>query len=105
VDAVKLSYYLLEENGTATMAIYIPCFSENEIVIDLVPEGKENLPKNEEVPEVEQFGTEEENSTKPESTPALKLGLTIADLAIAHRLRRRLLSSTWMKIIHKLQPG
>jgi len=89
VDGGIPLYYLLEENGTATMAIYIPRFSEHEIIIDLVPEGTENLTETEEVPEAEQPGTEG-NTTAPESTPAFEFGLAVAGLATAYRLGRKL---------------
>ena len=100
-------YYLLEENGTAIMAVYIPKFSEHEIVIDLVPEGKENISETEEETEVEETEeeteieeTEEETeteetkakneSTEPaKSTPAFEFGLAAAGLATACGLRHR----------------
>jgi len=76
--------YLLQENETATMAVYIPKFSEHEIVIDLEPEdGGEDA--GEETGEEED--AEEEDEAKP--TPAFEFGLGVAVLASAYGLRRR----------------
>lgn len=80
--------YLVQENGTATMAVYIPEFSEHEIVIDLEPESGEEAGEEagEEEP-VEEEAAEAEDDA--ESTPAFELGLGVAVLASAYGLRRR----------------
>ncbi len=76
--------YLVQENETATMAVYIPEFSEHEIVIDLEPEtGEEEAGE-----EVEEEGVTEEGA-EAESTPAFEFGLGVAVLASAYGLRRR----------------
>ncbi|WP_156148165.1 MULTISPECIES: MAST domain-containing protein [unclassified Methanosarcina] len=76
--------YLVQENETATMAVYIPKFSEHEIVIDLEPEaGEEGAGE-----EVEEEGVTEEGS-EAESTPAFEFGLGVAVLASAYGLKRR----------------
>ena len=67
----------------------IPKFSEHEIVIDLMPEGTESVSETEEAVEAEERGTEIENTTEPESTPAFEFGL-VAGLATAYRLKHRL---------------
>lgn len=55
--------YLVQENGTATIAVYIPEFSEREIIIDLEPEaGEEEI--GEQAREEE---TAEEETTEDES--------------------------------------
>lgn len=81
--------YLVQENDTATMAVYIPKFSEHEIVIDLAPEaGEEGV--TEEVGE--EVATEEgaaEEGAETKSTPAFEFGLGVAVLASAYGLRRR----------------
>lgn len=91
-------YYLLEENGTATMSVYIPKFSEHEIIIELAPEGKENISEIEEETETEETEEEtetEETKAKNESTepaksiPAFGFGLVTGGLAAAYRLKRR----------------
>jgi MAST domain-containing protein len=77
--------YLLQENDTATMAVYIPEFSEHEIVIDLEPEaGEEDV--GEDAGNKEEEGTTE---TESESTPAFEFGLGVAVLASAYKLKRR----------------
>ena len=76
--------YLVQENETATMAVYIPKFSEHEIVIDLAPEAGEEV--GEEVA-TEEGAAEEGAETK--STPAFEFGLGVAGLASAYGLRRR----------------
>ncbi len=83
-------YYLIEENGTATMAVYIPKFSENELVIDLMPGETESVSETGEIAEAKERGTEKENTTEPESTPAFEFGLAVAGLATAYRLKHRL---------------
>ncbi|WP_410509112.1 MAST domain-containing protein [Methanosarcina hadiensis] len=76
--------HLLQENETATMAVYIPEFSEREIIIDLEPEdGGEEA--GEETGEDE--SSEEEDEAKP--TPAFEFGLGIAVMTSAYGLRRR----------------
>lgn len=87
--------YLVQENGSATMAVYIPEFSEHEIVIDLEPEAGEEEAAEEgsgegEVAEeeaAEEEAAEEEDDS--ESTPAFELGLGVAVLAFAYGVRRR----------------
>jgi len=78
--------YLLQENETATMVVYIPEFSEHEIVIDLEPEAEE-----EEIGEEAEEGAGEEEAAETESkaTPAFEFGLGVAVLASAYGLRRR----------------
>jgi len=80
--------YLVQENGTATMAVYIPEFSEHEIVIDLEPEAGEEAEEEagEEEPVEGEAGEEEGEA---ESTPAFEFGLGVAVLASAYRMRRR----------------
>jgi len=70
--------YLVQENETATMVLYIPEFSEHEIVIDLEPEAAE-----------EEAGEERATETDSKSTPAFEMGLGIAVLASTCRVRRR----------------
>lgn len=80
--------YLVQENETATMAIYIPKFSEHEIVIDLEPEdGEENAGEEAGEETGEEESVEEEGEAKP--TPAFEFGLGVAVLASAYGLRRR----------------
>jgi MAST domain-containing protein len=74
----RLLCYLVQENETATMVLYIPEFSEHEIVIDLEPEAGE-----------EEAGEERATETESKSTPAFEIGLGIAVLASTCRLRRR----------------
>lgn len=83
--------YIEQENGTATMAVYIPEFSEHEIVIDLEPEageetGEETEEAGEEEPAEEEAAEEEGDA---ESTPAFEFGLGVAVLASTYGLRRR----------------
>ncbi len=68
--------YLLQDNDTVSMAVYIPEFSEHEIIIDLEEEPKT----------VEEPTGEEEEEAAP--TPAFGAALALATLAIAY-LRRR----------------
>ncbi|WP_269849389.1 hypothetical protein [Methanosarcina horonobensis] len=75
--------YLVQENETATMAVYIPEFSEREIIIDLEPEAGEE--SGEETGE--EGATEEEGEAKP--TPAFEFGFGVALLASSYRLKRR----------------
>lgn len=79
--------YLVQENETATMAVYIPQFSEHEIVIDLEPEAGEKAAGEETAGEE----TEEEGATEAQSkpTPAFEFGLGVTVLASAYRLRCR----------------
>jgi MAST domain-containing protein len=79
--------YLVQENETATMAVYIPEFSEHEIVIDLEPEAGEEEEAGDGTGEEE--ATEEEGEAEAESTPAFEFGLGVAVLASAYGLRRR----------------
>ena len=89
--------YMLEENGTATMAVYIPKFSEHEIVIDLAPEGEESNSQIEEnISEIGENETESketetrnENAAPAESIPAFNLWLAAAGLITAYGLKRR----------------
>ena len=67
--------YLLQDNDTVSMAVYIPEFSEHEIIIDL-----------EEEPETVEEPIEEEEEAAP--TPAFGAALALATLAVAY-LRRR----------------
>ena len=76
--------YLLEENETVTIAVYIPEFSEHEIVIDLEPEAGEEEAGEE---AGEEGATESEGESKP--TPAFEFGLGVAVLASAYGLKRR----------------
>jgi MAST domain-containing protein len=78
--------YLVQENETATMAVYIPEFSEHEIVIDLEPEaGEEEIGEEAE----EGAGEEEAAETESKTTPAFEFGLGVAVLASAYRLKRK----------------
>ncbi len=79
--------YLAQENGTATMAVYIPEFSEHEIVIDLEPEAGEEAEEAGEEEAAEGEAAEEEGEA--ESTPAFEFGLGVALLTFAYGLRRR----------------
>jgi len=98
--------YRLEENGTASIAVYIPQFSEHEIIIDLVPEGKEGSDDLETVQDEAGSGTDEgmnENEEdlktgepkaqgeegKTESSPAFEFGFAVAGLAAAYGLKHR----------------
>lgn len=85
--------YLAQENETATMAVYIPEFSEHEIVIDLEPETGEEEAGEEVGEEVGEEGVTEEGAaeegTETESSPAFEFGLGVAVLASAYGLRRR----------------
>lgn len=76
--------YLVQENETATIAVYIPEFSEHEIVIDLEPEDGEEEAGEE---TGEDKTAEGEGEAKP--TPAFEFGLGVAVLASACGLRRR----------------
>ncbi|AKB18225.1 MULTISPECIES: MAST domain-containing protein [unclassified Methanosarcina] len=84
--------YRLYENGTASIAVYIPQFSEHEIIIDLEPEGEEGSANLETVLDEEDLETEpvaqdEEGETEP--SPAFELGFAVTGLAIAYGLRHR----------------
>lgn len=85
--------YLLQENGSATMAVYIPEFSEHEIIIDLEPEEGEEAEDEEAGEEAEEEpvegGEAAEEEGEAESTPAFELGLAVAGLAAAYRKKRR----------------
>ncbi|AKB62320.1 hypothetical protein MSMAP_2335 [Methanosarcina mazei SarPi] len=76
--------YLLQENETATIAVYIPGFSEHEIIIDIKPEAGEERAGEE---------TEEEETTdegsEAEPAPAFEFGAGIALVASIYVLRRR----------------
>jgi MAST domain-containing protein len=76
--------YLVQENETATIAVYIPEFSEHEIVIDLEPEAGEEEAGEE---SGEEGATESEGESKP--TPAFEFGLGATVLASAYGMRRR----------------
>ncbi len=67
--------YLLQDNDTVSMAVYIPEFSEHEIIIDL-----------EEEPETVEEPIEEEEEAAP--TPAFGAALALATLAGAYFSRR-----------------
>lgn len=73
--------YLVQENETAMMAVYIPEFSEREIIIDLEPEDGGEAG--------EETGEEETAETESKATPAFELGLGVAVMASAYGLRRR----------------
>ncbi len=76
--------YLLQENETASMAVYIPEFSEHEIIIDLEePEQADDTTKEEKTAE-DGNASEEEAS----STPAFGVALAFATIAGAY-IRRR----------------
>ncbi|MGP8330551.1 MAG: MAST domain-containing protein, partial [Methanosarcinaceae archaeon] len=76
--------YLLQENETASMAVYIPEFSEHEIIIDLEePEQAEDTTKEEKT--AEDGNTAEEEAS---STPAFGVALALATIAGAY-IRRR----------------
>jgi len=76
--------YLVQENETATIAVYIPEFSKHEIVIDLEPETGEEEAGEE---SGEEGATESEGESKP--TPAFEFGLGATVLASAYGMRRR----------------
>lgn len=77
--------YLVQENETATMAVYVPQFSEHEIVIDLEPEAGEETTGEETGEETGEGATE----TEAKPTPAFEFGLGVTVLASAYRLRYR----------------
>jgi len=77
--------YLMQENDTATMAVYIPQFSEHEIVIDMEPEVGEETTGEETGKET----GEETTETEAKPTPAFEFGLGVTVLASAYRLKRR----------------
>ncbi|MDY9926430.1 hypothetical protein [Methanosarcina sp.] len=104
--------YRLEEDGTVSLAVYIPQFSGHEIIIDLVSEGEKSaadvfetdepaLDKNEldgadeEINENEERVLEtgepktknEESDT--ESSPAFELWFAITGMAVAYGLKHR----------------
>ncbi len=76
--------YLLQENETATMAVYIPEFSEHEIIIDIEPEAGEERAGE----ETEEEETTDESS-EAEPAPAFEFGAGIALVASIYVLRRR----------------
>ena len=53
-----------------------------------MPEGTESVSETGEAVEAEERGTEKENTTEPELTPAFEFGR--AGLATAYRLKHRL---------------
>jgi len=71
--------YLMQENNTASMAMYIPEFSEHEIIIDLEPEPAEIETETEVPAEAEEAAP----------TPAFGAILTAAALVVAYSYRRR----------------
>lgn len=75
--------YLVQQNETATIAVYIPEFSEREIVIDLEPNVSE------ETGEQAREGEAPEDESRAESMPAFGFGLGLAVLASAYEVRRR----------------
>lgn len=79
--------YLVQENETATMAVYVPQFSEHEIVIDLEPEAGEEVAGEEAAGE--ETGEEGATETEAKPTPAFEFGLGVTVLASAYRLRCR----------------
>jgi MAST domain-containing protein len=104
--------YRLEENGTVSIAVYIPQFSGHEIIIDLVPEGEEGAA---DVFEIEETALDEDESdgadegingkeegvletgepkakneeSNTESSPAFEFGFAITGLAAAYGLKHR----------------
>jgi MAST domain-containing protein len=76
--------YLLQENETATIAVYIPEFSEHEIIIDIEPEAGEERAGE----ETEEEETTDESS-EAEPAPAFEFGAGIALVASIYVLRRR----------------
>lgn len=68
--------YLLQEDDTVSMAVYIPEFSEHEIIIDL--EEAETLEEDEPIEE------EDENA----ATPGFGAAIALGTLAIAYLKRR-----------------
>ena len=100
--------YRLYEDGTASIEVYIPQFSEHEIIIDLAPEGEEGsvdletaqdedesagvdegINENKEgVPDI--GGPEAQNEKRDaESSPAFEFGFAVAGLEAAYGLRHR----------------
>lgn len=81
--------YLMYDNETAMMAMYIPEFSEREIIIDLAPEGAEN--ETVETAETEEEANENDSGEEPEetepdegkSTPGFELLFSIGVLGAA----------------------
>lgn len=107
----KPVYYSLEEKGTASIAVYVPEISGNEIIIDLVPETEDDTAgvlgiKNtaiskDEAPESGEDKTSNEEARgsaetdspdeekEAESSPAFESGLAVAVIAAAYKLRCR----------------
>lgn len=104
--------YKLEENETASIVVYVPNISENEIIIDLAPEDRKEAAdflgiKNTVISGSEAAGAKEETTSneeealetgkteaqneeyKVESTPAFESGFAIAGIVAAYGLRRR----------------
>ncbi|MCG7852339.1 MAG: hypothetical protein MIO92_07440 [Methanosarcinaceae archaeon] len=71
--------YMIQENETASMAVYIPEFSEHEIIIDVEPEPTET--------ETE-IGTEAPTETG-EGAPTPGFGVVFATAALAFEYARR----------------
>ncbi|WP_440948042.1 MAST domain-containing protein [Methanosarcina sp. T3] len=85
--------YRQYENGTASIAVYIPQFSEHEIIIDLEPEGEEGSEDLETAQDEEDMETGEpiaqDEEEETESSPAFELGFAVTGLAVAYRLKHR----------------
>jgi MAST domain-containing protein len=77
--------YFLQENETSSMLVYMPEFSEHEIIIELDPESDEN--ENEAVDEAE---TETEGETEDAvPTPGFEILFAAVALGAAYRLKRK----------------
>ncbi|HJH28709.1 MAG TPA: hypothetical protein C5S51_03320 [Methanosarcinaceae archaeon] len=74
----KALCYLLQEDDTVSMAVYIPEFSEHEIIIDL--EEAETVEEDEPI--------EEEEEEEPAPTPGFGAAIALGTLAIAYLKRR-----------------
>ncbi|MDQ1274932.1 MAG: hypothetical protein QG610_505, partial [Euryarchaeota archaeon] len=103
--------YKLEENETASIAVYVPDISGNEIIIDLAPENRKEAAdvlgiKNTVISGSEAAGAREEITSNEEEaletgkneaqneeyeveSTAFEFGFAIAGIVAAYGLRRR----------------
>lgn len=111
-DQNKSLYYTLEENGIASIAIYIPESSEHEIIIDLAPENRQSAAGLLEIENTALSGNEvsgakngitgkqegtletgepeaQNEGNETELSPAFELGFAVAGIAAIYGLRRR----------------
>ncbi|HJH31901.1 MAG TPA: hypothetical protein C5S50_06935 [Methanosarcinaceae archaeon] len=80
--------YLLQENDTVSMAVYIPEFSEHEIIIDVEEPESTEEPTGEEDTAKETTGEQDTAEEEASSTPAFGAALALVTLAGAY-IRRR----------------